>query len=526
MVRPEYLDRLKKISKLVWEKGRKEEAISDYLREIGYKKNTPYSPSGPAKAFAAAKLSGAQLPSRTTAQAEIYCIDVHTTMATVLAEMERFDEAAAAHAVAAFVAPDAALTHEAMGKILLNSRDSEGAVNCFRKALEIDPGLLSALNNLGVALRSMGRFEEAAACFDQMIQLRPDLAMGYSNLASMGKLDADQAEAQRLLALLDQPDVSITDRIAIGFALGDAFDSAGRFDEAFTQYAMANSSAKRQRAGNGDVYDRKMIDEQARLIVETFTAEFFRQRSAWGDPSEVPVFIVGMPRSGTTLVQQIAASHPQICGAGELRDIFDIASSFRITNLKSDAMKYTPAKINAAARNHLQRLQSLDPKALRVIDKMPDNVYRLGLIQLLFPKARVILCRRDPRDTCLSCYFQWFSIGNIFAFDLADCGHQHLATDRIAAHWRDALPLPMLEMQYEELVADLEGQSRRMIKFLGLPWNPACLEFHRTPTTVQTASAWQVRQPLYQKSVGRWRNYEKHLGPLLNELNRQPSGMR
>lgn len=162
----------------------------------------------------------------------------------------------------------------------------------------------------------------------------------------------------------------------------------------------------------------------------------------------------------------------------------------------------------------------MDPKALRIIDKMPDNLHRLGLIKLLFPSARVILCRRDPRDTCLSCFFQWFGEGNLFAFDLASCGHQHLARDRIADHWRQGRPLRMLEMQYEELVADLEGQSRRLIEFLGLPWDPACLEFHRTQTSIQTASFWQVRQPLYQSSVGRWKHYEKHLGPLIKALNR------
>ena len=146
------------------------------------------------------------------------------------------------------------------------------------------------------------------------------------------------------------------------------------------------------------------------------------------------------------------------------------------------------------------------------------NLHHLGLIALLFPSAHVILCRRDPRDTCLSCYFQWFGHGNTFSFDLAHCGHYHVENDRLADHWLRVLPLKMLEVQYEKVVADLEGQSRRLIDFLGLPWDPACLEFHRTQTTVLTSSIWQVRQPIYSKSAGRWRRYERHLGPLFQSL--------
>jgi hypothetical protein len=156
--------------------------------------------------------------------------------------------------------------------------------------------------------------------------------------------------------------------------------------------------------------------------------------------------------------------------------------------------------------------------ALRVIDKAPANVERLGLIATLFPSARIILCRRDPRDTCLSCYFQRFATGNLFSLDLAECGRHHVLTDRFIAHWLKVLPLRMLQVQYEDLVADLEGQSRRIISFLGLPWDAACLDFHRNERIVKTASAWQVRQPIYTRSVGRWRNYQWHLGSLFEAL--------
>ncbi len=173
--------------------------------------------------------------------------------------------------------------------------------------------------------------------------------------------------------------------------------------------------------------------------------------------------------------------------------------------------------VSQAAAAYLERMRALGGSAARVTDKMPGNVLQLGLIAVLFPAARVILCRRDPRDTCLSCYFQWFpSRGLLYTYDLADCSRQYLETERLIAHWRAVLPLRMLEIQYEELVADQEGQSRRLIEFLGLPWDPACLRFHQTRRTVATASVWQVRQPIYTRSVGRWRHYQRHLGPLLD----------
>ncbi len=167
---------------------------------------------------------------------------------------------------------------------------------------------------------------------------------------------------------------------------------------------------------------------------------------------------------------------------------------------------------------HVASLQKLGNGAVRVIDKAPDNVFLLGMIAALFPAARVILCQRDARDTCLSCYFHRFAEGHVFAYDLADCGRQFLEFDRLAMHWLGALPLEMLVIDYEELVADLEGESRRLIEFLGLDWEPACLEFHKTERPVSSGSFWQVRQPLYTRSVGRWRHYEKHLGPLLDVL--------
>jgi len=208
-------------------------------------------------------------------------------------------------------------------------------------------------------------------------------------------------------------------------------------------------------------------------------------------------------------------------GAGELADIQHIAGSMGGSDAKSAALGWRRNAVTEAAARHLKRLSGLNASATRIVDKQPGNVLFLGLIPLLFPRARIIICRRDPRDTCLSCYFQNFT-SSLFAFDLAHCGHQQVHVYRLMDHWLRALPVPMLEVQYEEMVGDLDGQSRRLIDFLGLPWDPACLEFHRAKTAVLTFSAWQVRQPIYSRSVGRWRNYERHLGPLFKALGDIP----
>ena len=232
-----------------------------------------------------------------------------------------------------------------------------------------------------------------------------------------------------------------------------------------------------------------------------------------------------MPRSGTSLVEQIVASHSKVFGAGELNYIGDLAGSLESSRKVRSGFNYDVKEIRRLADGHVDRLKRLGGASERVIDKMPDNIFKLGIIATLFPAARVILCRRDPRDIGLSCYFQKFSGHQLaFSYDLADCGRRYKETEYLTDHWCRVLPLKILEIQYEALIADLEGESRKLIAFLGLDWEPACLDFHRTERIVTTASSWQVRQPLYTRSVGRWRNYERYLGPLFQTLRAKSYG--
>ncbi len=501
--------------------GRSDEAINSYLTAIRLKPDFALAHFNLAQAYRIAGQAEKGLSAyRDTLKIEPNNGEVYANMAVVLAELQRFDDAMNAHGRLAALMPDAAITHEVLGKIMLERQDAVGAIEHFRRAVAIDSKLDTAWHGLGTALQSQGEFEEAAKCFRRMLDISPHAGIGviYRHLFNTGSAAANPTDIERLKTFLREPNVPAVSRIAAGFALGKALDEAKQFDEAFAYYAEANLLVKQQQDLVGERYEPDAVHRLNEQMMEVFTPAYFEERKGWGDPSGLPVFVLGMPRSGTTLVQQIAASHPQIHGAGELSDIADITRKLGGTDVKDAAFGWERDGLKAAAQRHIERLQALDGDASRVIDKMPSNAHRLGLIALLFPSARVIFCRRDARDTCLSCYFQWFATGNTFSFDLADCGHEYLATERLMKHWKSVLSLKILDVQYEELVADLEGQSRRLIDFLGVPWDPACLEFYRNQTAVLTSSSWQVRQPIYQRSVGRWRHYERHLGPLLEVL--------
>lgn len=452
----------------------------------------------------------------------------YTNLGNLLVELKRLKEAEACYRRAIEIDPDFSLAHYGLATRLSLAGEMEAAAESYRKVLSLAPAQPLVWNDLGRALRATGRIEEAAAAFRHALASNPDFADAYRNLAACQQLVADEQNVHCLAALSTRHDLPTEERVAAGFALGKVLDDAERFDEAFAAYERANRLYRQSRAVAGECFDAERLHREIDKAISLFTPVFFASVVGWGSSSELPVFIVGMPRSGTSLVEQIAASHSRVFGAGELRDVGDLAEQlgpvFAEVRNACEANTAGPAAqhrniVRHLSDAHLEHLKALGGRVERVIDKMPDNVFKLGAIATLYPGARVIFCRRDPRDTCLSCYFQKFTAGQLlFSYDLADCAKRHLETERLIAHWLEVLPLKWLEVEYEALVCDLECQSRRIITFLGFDWEPACLEFHRTARTVTTASAWQVRQPLYASSIGRWRHYAKHLGPLLISL--------
>jgi hypothetical protein len=306
-------------------------------------------------------------------------------------------------------------------------------------------------------------------------------------------------------------------RQALHFAAGEFLDRQEKYDAAFEHFHRAN-------ALSGLRFDASAHAAHIDGLIRAYSAEAMKALPRATHGSQRPVFIVGMPRSGTSLVEQILSSHPAVFGAGELNDVNALAAQLPEhlhTRQPYPAClgELTGARLDTLAAGYLRRLQDLDAQASRVTDKMPHNYLHLGLINLLFPEARVIHCTRDPRDTCLSIYFQSFSPAHSYATNLANLGFYFREYLRLMEHWRRVLEVRMMEVNYEELVADVEGVSRRMVAFCGLDWDPACLEFQASGRRVSTASYEQVRQPVYTRSAGRWRHYARHLEPLFQALD-------
>jgi tetratricopeptide (TPR) repeat protein len=441
------------------------------------------------------------------------------TLALIAAERSRFEDAAALQKRVALARPKDANASRALGVYLFRAGDAAGGIEALRRAVTIDPNFLAGWNSLGWAYRALGKFEDAVAAYERALRIDPESAEARRSLAVTGRASASETELERLAETLSDTKRGLSDRISAGFARGELLDKMNRFDEAFADFARANALVRRSLVEAGRSYDARGMERRVDDLIGQWTPDLFVALGAAANQSDRPVFIVGMPRSGTSLVEQILASHSRVFGAGELTEIGRIAG--QLPPLSRDPAQLTgwTSMARSLGSAHVAQLGVRGGGALRVVDKLPDNMFHLGLIATLFPRARVIFCERDPRDICLSNYFQLFAGGNPWSYDLAECAHRFRQTARLADHWRQVAPVAWLSMTYEALVDDLEGESRRMLEFLGLGWEAACLEFHRTERVVITQSTWQVRQTLFTRSVGRWRHYENHLEPLFSALS-------
>ncbi|HEY3784493.1 MAG TPA: sulfotransferase [Steroidobacteraceae bacterium] len=397
-----------------------------------------------------------------------------------------------------------------LGVALAGTGRLDNAIAQLERVLKVDPRHANALYAMGLVARAQGRFEEAAAFFRRAVDSDPSTVRAWAELAGIRKMSAADGEwllkAQEMLAAPLAP----FEEARLRFAIGKYHDDLEQFEEAFASYERGNTLLKTVTAP----YEREVRTRLVDDLIRVYTSETMAGIAAAGSGSTRPVFVVGMMRSGTSLIEQIIASHPEAAGAGEL-DFWSAALRGHESEVRRDLLDaQTRAKL---AAEYLRALQSCSAQALRVVDKAPVNCDYLGIILSVFPNARIIYVRRDPIDTCLSCYFQLFSTALNFARDLSDLAHYYREHQRLMAHWRAVCPSEsLLEVPYEELVADQEQWTRRIVNFLDLPWHPQCLEFHRTDRTILTSSYWQVRQRIYNNSVRRARHYRKFIGPLLD----------
>lgn len=444
-----------------------------------------------------------------------------------------------------------------LGRSLELQLKDEEAIAAYRKLLQLSPNV-EAYYNIGVIHANQARFEDALESYRQGLRLEPanprltaaearvyekqgDYDKAYARIAPL--LEAGQATPEIAIVLaalsrrLDRraQAIDLLERlvargdlagnkdalIPLHFELAALLDAAGEYERAFRHFRQGNDLSRRP-------FDVNACSNYVDAIISTFSAEFVRRAPRAQAPAAHLIFIVGMPRSGTTLVEQILDSHPLVYGCGELLELGTMASTLAdvrgvTRGYPQGVVSLTEESCTRLARHYVQRVQGLSGGADFVTDKLPQNFNFLGLIALLFPGAKVLHCMRDPIDTCLSCYFQNFRYGHhaamAFATDLTSLGAYYRQYERLMAHWKAVLDIAMMDVSYEALIADQEALTRRILEFCGLPWDERCLNFYDTGRAVTTASYNQVRQPIYRKSVQRWKHYEPYLEPLKKALH-------
>ncbi|NPU12907.1 tetratricopeptide repeat protein [Bradyrhizobium sp. 83002] len=446
--------------------------------------------------------------------------ETHNNIANVLLRQGHRERAIEHYKRAIASRPDYADAYGNLGNAYLELNRLEESIEQNLLAIKIKPERFGSYNNLGVAYQALGRFEEATAAFQKALGLAPDDASIHLNLANMSKFKPDDSRLPSLQRLLERADqLDQEKQIAAHFAMGKALSDLKDYDGSFSHLHKANTLKRKSMD-----YDHEQRLGMMRNVASRFTPEFFRSVAGQGDESWAPIFIVGMPRSGTTLMEQVLASHSKVFGAGELETFKELvgesASRQKLVPAYPDLVALLPPEeMTRLGQDYTTRVRPLAPTAERIVDKMPLNFLFVGLIHAAFPRARIINTRRDPLDNCVSCYQLLFTGAQPFAYDLTELGQYYRGYEGVMEHWHKVLPPGILmDVQYEDLVDDLEGVSRRVLDHCGLDWEDACLDFHRTERTVRTASLMQVREPIYRRSIGSWRRYEKHLGPLCEAL--------
>lgn len=433
-------------------------------------------------------------------------------------ERGEFDAAVDAYQAAVQLSPENPQSQNDLGCALRNIGRHDEAIRVLQCAVELQPLYPEALTNLGNALQESGRFGDAVVAYHAALESRPDDPVIYACLAEAKTFEAGDSDFQNMLDLAQNRKLSQTALGQLEFALGKACEDMGDFDAAFTHLTVANGAIR-----NSIDYDVSGDERKMARIISVFDDRMVARIEGHGLSSERPVFILGMPRSGTSLAEQILASHREVFGAGELADFQRAALALAKGQYPDGLLSILPTEIPAFATGYLDALKIRDASSPRVTDKLPANFLYIGLIYAAFPNARVIHCVRDPLDTCLSCFRKSFANGHRFSYDFRELGRYYRAYADLMAHWQHLFPGRMFELHYEAVIREPESSIRNLIEFCGLDWDETCLRFYETKRPVQTASAAQVRRPLYTDSIGAWRRYADHLEPLRAALELGPA---
>ncbi len=471
-------------------------------------------------------------------------------LANAFHTLNRWPKSIALYEQALALQPDNVLVHRHLGASLQKSGQMKKAIKCFEQALRLRPDYVDARIKLAQVLRELGRAEEALAQLEKVIDLRPDETEAHIILAltlrELGQAERAIERLERHLGtkpdcgalyyhiamiepkqelipvvekLIGDPGLSNHDAVYCHFALGNMLNGGKSFDQAFRHILKANALYRETFS-----YDTKEDSQIIDRLIKVYSKRFFQRTRQLGSASQLPVFILGMQKSGSTLVEQIISSHSQVYGADELHALTTIETSItqqlEHANPYPECMSLFDSKMGEVySAQYLQELALHCPTALRISDKLLGNFSRIGLIKTLFPKARIIHCQRNPLDNCISIFFQFFPELKC-SFELTELGRYYLDYQRLMSHWHNLFPGEILNVQYEELVMDQERVSKQLIDYLGLEWDEKCLDFHNNERDVRTSSNIQVRQPMFTKSINRWKHYERQLQPLIEVLQR------
>lgn len=444
-------------------------------------------------------------------------------LAKVYLYQHHFSEAEQAIRKAITLNPQQVEFYQFLAEIYHEQGQNTQALLYLDQALVMDASISNLYLSKGQVLMEMDEISNAE---EQFLKVAGELCkdnqiLAYYGLVQLQKVRQNNVNLQNLLSLSQQLDPLSTNKWEyLHFALGKCYDDLGEWSTAFEHFTKG-CQAKRRRI----VYDSTEHIQFTHKLIHCFNEATIAQLQTYAHPSALPIFIVGMPRSGTTLVEQILSSHAQIFGAGELKYLHNmiqwpIKHLQTILHYPDNILHLTSEIAQTISNQYVTQLQRFAPNAKRITDKMPHNYIAIGVIHALFPNAKIIHVKRNPLDTCLSCYTKLFSQGQLYSYELTELGQYYQCYERIMRHWRQVLPdHAWLEVEYEVLVTHLEKEAKRLIEFCDLSWDSNCLSFYQSKRQVRTASFLQVRQPLYTSSIERWRRYERELTPLLRVLN-------
>jgi tetratricopeptide (TPR) repeat protein len=430
---------------------------------------------------------------------------------------ERFTEAEATFRELLKLEPENPQNWAALGSVYIKLLRQEDALAAYEEAARLNPSQANLRLAIGHVNKTLGRRAQCEAAYRECLRLDPKYAEAYWSLADLKNYSFSDAELAAMQGLLASPAAS-TDEAQLRFAIGRALEQRERYPEAFRHYAEGNALRRRTSPFSIEGFEAK-----SRRIVACYDAEFFRSRATAGDPDPAPVFILGLPRSGSTLIEQILASHSQIEGTMELHNVLAMVREFDHVGADRDGYPESVRALSAdeltgLGRRYIEETRALRTGKPRFIDKMPNNFSHVGLIHAILPNARIIDARRHPMDACFSNYKQHFAHGQSFSYDLTDLGRYYRCYLALMDHWDRVLPGRVLHIQYEQLIRDPESTVRRLLAYCGLPFEAATLNFHENRRPVRTASAEQVRQPLYASGVGYWKRFAGDLEPLRASL--------